>query len=162
MSNQPRRRRAAFSVRPNPSLKRSANGRPPGPGPRYGVHFLSPGPGVLPLALRLARTLGSTQTHPPRARNLYSAPRTVPSLHLPLHEGESTTTIRSRHTEVLRCISAFCVPNDRLTRTSRPHRTKARSATLCESTGRQIRTTRTRVSALKETIISRFSARTGA
>ena len=34
-------------VRPNPSLKRSANGRPPGPGPRYGVHFLSPGPGVL-------------------------------------------------------------------------------------------------------------------
>ena len=35
---------------PNPSLKRSANGRPPGPGPRYGVHFLSPGPGVLPLA----------------------------------------------------------------------------------------------------------------
>ena len=35
-------------VRPNPSLKRSANGRPPGPGPRYGVHFLSPGPGVLP------------------------------------------------------------------------------------------------------------------
>ena len=33
---------------PNPSLKRSANGRPPGPGPRYGVHFLSPGPGVLP------------------------------------------------------------------------------------------------------------------
>ena len=35
-------------LRPNPSLKRSANGRPPGPGPRYGVHFLSPGPGVLP------------------------------------------------------------------------------------------------------------------
>ena len=35
---------------PNPSLKRSANGRPPGPGPRYGVHFLSPGPGVLPLS----------------------------------------------------------------------------------------------------------------
>ena len=34
----------------HPSLKRSANGRPPGPGPRYGVHFLSPGPGVLPLA----------------------------------------------------------------------------------------------------------------
>ena len=36
------------AARPNPSLKRSANGRPPGPGPRYGVHFLSPGPGVLP------------------------------------------------------------------------------------------------------------------
>jgi hypothetical protein len=35
---------------PNPSLKRSANGRPPGPGLRYGVHFLSPGPGVLPLS----------------------------------------------------------------------------------------------------------------
>ena len=35
-------------VLPNPSLKRRANGRPPGPGPRYGVHFLSPGPGVLP------------------------------------------------------------------------------------------------------------------
>ena len=38
------------AVGPNPSLKRSANGRPPGPGLRYGVHFLSPGPGVLPLA----------------------------------------------------------------------------------------------------------------
>ena len=38
------------AVRPNPSLKRSTNGRPPGPGLRYGVHFLSPGPGVLPLA----------------------------------------------------------------------------------------------------------------
>ena len=36
------------AVTPNPSLKRSANGRPPGPGLRYGVHFLSPGPGVLP------------------------------------------------------------------------------------------------------------------
>jgi hypothetical protein len=35
---------------PNPSLKRSTNGRPPGPGLRYAVHFLSPGPGVLPLA----------------------------------------------------------------------------------------------------------------
>ena len=33
---------------PNPSLKRSANGRPPGPACRYGVHFLQPGPGVLP------------------------------------------------------------------------------------------------------------------
>ena len=33
---------------PNPSLKRSANGRPPGPGLRDAVHFLSPGPGVLP------------------------------------------------------------------------------------------------------------------
>jgi len=35
-------------VRPNQSLKRSANGMPPGPGLRYSVHFLSPGPGVIP------------------------------------------------------------------------------------------------------------------
>jgi hypothetical protein len=34
--------------RPNPSLKRSANGRPPGPGWWYAVHFHQPGPGVLP------------------------------------------------------------------------------------------------------------------
>ena len=33
---------------PNPSLKRSANGRPPGPGLWHTVHFHSPGPGVLP------------------------------------------------------------------------------------------------------------------
>ncbi len=38
------------AVTPNPSLKRSTNGRPPGPGLRYAVHFLSPSPGVLPLA----------------------------------------------------------------------------------------------------------------
>ena len=37
-------------VLPNPSLKRSANGRPPGPGRRYAVHFRRPGPGVLPLS----------------------------------------------------------------------------------------------------------------
>ena len=30
------------------SLKRSANGRPPGPGRRYAVHFRQPGPGGLP------------------------------------------------------------------------------------------------------------------
>ncbi len=42
------RRQTNRAVRPNPSLKRSANGRPPGPGLRYAVHFLSPGPGVLP------------------------------------------------------------------------------------------------------------------
>ena len=36
------------SVMPNPSLKRSANGRPPGPGRWYSVHFHRPGPGVLP------------------------------------------------------------------------------------------------------------------
>ena len=32
----------------NPSLKRSANGRPPGPVWRYAVHFRQPGPGALP------------------------------------------------------------------------------------------------------------------
>ena len=35
---------------PNPSLKRSTNGRPPGPSRWYSVHFHRPGPGVLPLA----------------------------------------------------------------------------------------------------------------
>jgi len=39
---------AAPPALPNPSLKRSANGRPPGPGRRYAVHFHRPGPGVLP------------------------------------------------------------------------------------------------------------------
>ncbi len=38
------------AARPNPSLKRSANGRPPGPATGYGVHFPVAGPGVLPLA----------------------------------------------------------------------------------------------------------------
>ena len=37
-------------VRPNPSFKRSANGRPPAPGRRYAVHFRHPGAGVLPLS----------------------------------------------------------------------------------------------------------------
>ena len=37
-------------VRPNPSFKRSVNGRPPAPGRWYGVHFHRPGAGVLPLA----------------------------------------------------------------------------------------------------------------
>ena len=36
------------SALPNPSLKRSANGRPPGPVWRYAVQFRQPGPGVLP------------------------------------------------------------------------------------------------------------------
>ncbi len=36
-------------ARPNPSLKPSPNGGPPGPGNKYGVHCLSPGPGVPPL-----------------------------------------------------------------------------------------------------------------
>ena len=35
---------------PNSSLKRSANGRPPGPARRNAVQFLRPGPGVLTLA----------------------------------------------------------------------------------------------------------------
>ena len=35
---------------PNPSVNRSANGRPPSPGRWYAVHFRQPGPGVLPLA----------------------------------------------------------------------------------------------------------------
>ena len=37
-------------VQPNPSLKRSANGRPPAPGRWYAVHFHRPGAGVLPLS----------------------------------------------------------------------------------------------------------------
>ena len=36
-------------VQPNLSLKPSPNGGPPGPGHRYGVHFLWPGPGGPPL-----------------------------------------------------------------------------------------------------------------
>jgi len=38
----------ASSAGPNPSLKRIANGRPPGPVWRYAVHFRQPGPGVPP------------------------------------------------------------------------------------------------------------------
>ena len=40
--------RAPAPAWPNPSLKRSANGRPPGPGLWYSVHCHRPGPGVLP------------------------------------------------------------------------------------------------------------------
>ena len=36
------------ATRPNHSLKRSANGRPPGPATGYGVHFPVAGPDVLP------------------------------------------------------------------------------------------------------------------
>jgi hypothetical protein len=36
-------------VKPNPSLKPSPNGGPPGPAHRYAVHFLCAGPGVPPL-----------------------------------------------------------------------------------------------------------------
>jgi hypothetical protein len=48
-------------VLPNPSLKGSTNGVPPGPEPRYGVHCLFSGPGVPPSVLPLAQTLGSTK-----------------------------------------------------------------------------------------------------
>ena len=48
MQNHPSGKRRARM--PNPSLKRSANGRPPGPGRWYAVHFHRPGPGVLPLS----------------------------------------------------------------------------------------------------------------
>ena len=41
--------RRAFAVRPNPSFEARPNGRPPWPGLRYAVHFLSPGQGALPL-----------------------------------------------------------------------------------------------------------------
>ena len=42
--------RSLGAALPNPSLNRSANGRPPGPGWWYAVHFHQPGPGVLPSA----------------------------------------------------------------------------------------------------------------
>ena len=45
---QAHRQRSSGTALPNPSLKRSANGRPPGPVWRYAVHFRQPGPGVLP------------------------------------------------------------------------------------------------------------------
>ena len=35
---------------PDPSLKRSDNGKPPGPVWQYTVHFRQPGPGVQPLS----------------------------------------------------------------------------------------------------------------
>ena len=47
---QAHRWHACGSALPNPSLKGSANGMPPGPASRYGVHFLPAGPGVMPLA----------------------------------------------------------------------------------------------------------------
>jgi len=37
-------------MRPNPSLKPSPNGKPPGPRYSAGMHFLQRGPGVSPLA----------------------------------------------------------------------------------------------------------------
>ena len=44
---QAHRQRSSGAALPNPSFKRSANGRPPGPAGRYAVHFLPAGPGVL-------------------------------------------------------------------------------------------------------------------
>ena len=44
-----RHRRRGRTTRPTHSLKWTRNGRPPWPGLRYAVHFLSPGQGVLPL-----------------------------------------------------------------------------------------------------------------
>jgi len=43
-------RRSAAIPTPNPSVEARPNGKPPGPGQRYGVHFHWPGPGVLPSA----------------------------------------------------------------------------------------------------------------
>ena len=57
LSPQPRQQRPGWQarhsrrrrqVRPNPSLKGSANGMPPGPVRRYCVHFRKPGPGAMP------------------------------------------------------------------------------------------------------------------
>ena len=45
-----RQRASSTPALPNPSLKGSTNGMPPGPGWRYAVHFRHPGPGVMPLA----------------------------------------------------------------------------------------------------------------
>ena len=41
---------SSHAVMPNTSLEARPNGRPPGPGRWYGVHFHRPGPGVLPLS----------------------------------------------------------------------------------------------------------------
>ena len=42
--------RCTSTGRPNHSVEARSNGGPPGPGHRYRVHFLWPGPGVPPLA----------------------------------------------------------------------------------------------------------------
>jgi hypothetical protein len=49
-NSAPSQFRASAPAWPNPSLKRSANGMPPGPGRRYTVHFRLPGPGGTPSA----------------------------------------------------------------------------------------------------------------
>ena len=48
-----------MNATPNPSLKRSANGRPPGPGLCHAELFSQPGPWRPAVVARLARTLGS-------------------------------------------------------------------------------------------------------
>ena len=45
---QAQRLLSSGAVLPNPSLKLSPNGGPPGPGRRYPAHFRQPGPGVPP------------------------------------------------------------------------------------------------------------------
>jgi hypothetical protein len=47
-------------TRPNPSLKWSNNGRPPGPGLRYAVHFLSPN--VRPHKTRVAARVTTNES----------------------------------------------------------------------------------------------------
>ena len=49
-SSQGKPRHTPACVWPNPSLKRRANGMPPGPASRYAVHFLLAGPGGMPLS----------------------------------------------------------------------------------------------------------------
>ena len=50
VSQAVQRQRSRRCAVPNPSVKRSANGMPLGPGSRYGVHCLQPGPSGIPLA----------------------------------------------------------------------------------------------------------------
>jgi len=40
--------RSLHALGPNPSFEARPNGKPPGPGRWYAVHFHRPGPGVLP------------------------------------------------------------------------------------------------------------------
>ena len=48
-SLNPRSANSNVVLRPNPSVEARPNGRPPGPGRWYAVHFHRPGPGVPPL-----------------------------------------------------------------------------------------------------------------
>jgi hypothetical protein len=71
-------------AQPNPALKGRSNGVPPGPEPRYAVHFLFSGPGVPPSASPLARTLGSTFWHRGLQASQYKC-----SFRQPLHQYRS-------------------------------------------------------------------------